>query len=83
MCRETELWLYSSYGVYKHKSFTITVILRRFRRLHLKNLSTYLYQVHGLSSKERKPYLEEARSTHDRSAESRNEPTLFKYSLCI
>ena len=37
---------------------------RRFRRTcplcgrpDLKNISTHLYQVHGLSSKERKPYL--------------------------
>ena len=27
----------------------------------LKNISTHLYQVHGLSSKERKPYLKQAR----------------------
>ena len=41
---------------------------RRFRRTcplcgrpDLKNISTHLYQVHGLSSKERKPYLKQAR----------------------
>ena len=41
---------------------------RRFRRAcplcgrpDLKNISTHLYQVHGLSSKERKPYLKQAR----------------------
>ena len=41
---------------------------RRFRwtcpvcgRPDLKNISTHLYQVHGLSSKERKPYLKQAR----------------------
>ena len=41
---------------------------RRFRRAcplcgrpDLKNVSTHLYQVHGLSSKERKPYLKQAR----------------------
>ena len=41
---------------------------RRFRRTcplcgrpHLKNLSTYLYQVHDLSSEDRKPYLKQAR----------------------
>ena len=40
---------------------------RRFRRTcplcgrpDLKNISTHLYQVHGLSSKERKPYLKQA-----------------------
>ena len=43
-------------------------MLRRFRRTcplcgrpDLKNISTHLYQVHGLSSKERKPYLKQAR----------------------
>ena len=30
-------------------------------RPDLKNISTHLYQVHGLSSKERKPYLKQAR----------------------
>ena len=41
---------------------------RRFRQTYplcgrpdLKNISTHLYQVHGLSSKERKPYLKQAR----------------------
>ena len=41
---------------------------RRFRRTcplcgrpHLKNLSTHLYQVHDLSSEDRKPYLKQAR----------------------
>ena len=41
---------------------------RRFRRTcpvcgrpDLKNISTHLYQVHGLSSKERKPNLKQAR----------------------
>ena len=41
---------------------------RRFRRTcpvcgrpDLKNISTHLHQVHGLSSKERKPYLKQAR----------------------
>ena len=41
---------------------------RRFRRTcpvcgrpDLKNISTQLLQVHGLSSKERKPYLKQAR----------------------
>ena len=41
---------------------------RRFRRTcpvcgrpDLKNISTHLLQVHGLSSKERKPYLKQAR----------------------
>ena len=41
---------------------------RRFRRTcpvcgrpDLKNISIHLYQVHGLSSKERKPYLKQAR----------------------
>ena len=41
---------------------------RRFRRAcplcgrpDLKNISTHLYQEHGLSSKERKPYLKQAR----------------------
>ena len=41
---------------------------RRFRRTcpvcgrpDLKNISTHLYQVHGLSSKERKSYLKQAR----------------------
>ena len=43
---------------------------RRFRRAcplcgrpDLKNMSTHLYQVHGLSSKERKPYLKQARAS--------------------
>ena len=31
------------------------------RRADLKNISTHLYRVHGLSSKERKPYLKQAR----------------------
>ena len=31
------------------------------RRPDLKNISTHLYQVHGLSYKERKPYLKQAR----------------------
>ena len=31
------------------------------KRPDLKNISTYLYQVHGLSSEERKPYLKQAR----------------------
>ena len=30
-------------------------------RPDLKNISTHFYQVHGLSSKERKPYLKQAR----------------------
>ena len=41
---------------------------RRFRRTcpvcgrpDLKNISTHLYQVHGLSSNQRKPYLKQAR----------------------
>ena len=46
------------------------VMPRRFRRTcpicrrpDLKNISTHLYRVHGLSSKERKPYLEQARAS--------------------
>ena len=46
----------------------MAVMPRRFRRTcpvcgrpDLKNISTHLYQVHGLSSKERKPYLKQAR----------------------
>ena len=48
--------------------FARAVMPRRFRRAcplcgrpDLKNISTHLYQVHGLSSKERKPYLQQAR----------------------
>ena len=48
--------------------FTTTVMPRRFRRTcpvcgrpDLKNISTHLYQVNGLSSKDRKSYLKQAR----------------------
>ena len=48
--------------------FARAVMPRRFhrtcplcRRPDLKNISTHLYQVHGLSSKERKPCLKQAR----------------------
>ena len=68
MWLETELWLKNPYGVYKRGSFTIVVMPRRFRRTcpicgrpNLKNISTHLYQIHGLSSEERKPYLKQAR----------------------
>ena len=53
---------------------------RRFRRAcpvcgrpDLKNISAHLYQVHGLSSKERKPYLKQARvsSWHPYTDQSR------------
>ena len=68
MSRETELWSYKGQLACKHGSFTIAVMPRRLRRTcpvcrrpDLKNISTHLYQVHGLSSKERKPYLKQAR----------------------
>ena len=51
----------------KLESFTGAAMQRRFRRIcsvcgrpDLKNISTHLLQVHGLSSEERKPYLKQA-----------------------
>ena len=51
----------------KLESFTRADMQRRFRRTcpvcgrpDLKNISTHLLQVHGLSSEERKPYLKQA-----------------------
>ena len=51
----------------KLESFTGADMQRRFRRTcpvcgrpDLKNISTHLLQVHGLSSEERKPYLKQA-----------------------
>ena len=51
----------------KLESFTGAAMQRRFRRTcpvcgrpDLKNISTHLLQVHGLSSEERKPYLKQA-----------------------
>ncbi|CAB4042908.1 Hypothetical predicted protein [Paramuricea clavata] len=51
----------------KLESFAGAVMQRRFRqacplcgRPDLKNISTHLLQVHGLQSKERKPYLKQA-----------------------
>ena len=56
------------HGVCKHGSFTIAVMPRRFRRTcpvcerpDLKNISTHLYQVHGLSFEVRKPCLRQAK----------------------
>ena len=51
----------------KHRSFARSTMPRRFPRTcpvcgrpHLKNLSTHLFKVHGLSPEERKPHLKQA-----------------------
>ena len=51
----------------KHRSFARSTMSRRFTRTcpvcgrpHLKNLSTHLFKVHGLSPEERKPHLKQA-----------------------
>ena len=55
----------------KLESFTGADMQRRFRRTcpvcgrpDLKDISTHLLQVHGLSSEERKPYLKQAQGRH-------------------
>ena len=59
--------IYRAAFLCKHESFGAAVMQRRFRptcplcgRPDLKNISTHLLQVHGLSSEERKPYLKQA-----------------------
>ena len=70
----------------KLESFTGAAMQRRFRRTcpvcgrpDLKNISTHLLQVHGLSSEERKPYLKQAQVSSWQPRVKRSQHMIMSY----